>query len=203
MTRVAKNFLVLCLLALPTAALADIYQLTPPPDIYVDNITANGLTMTGTVESIGDALNTGCYSGECSIGPLLTFSSTSSGFTISGGTIAYPYGTATYLAASYVPGSYLTADGGEAGIEYLVTYDNVDQWTALEQYAGNNTGDTQSATNLSVGTEMVLDYHGDATDADMTPAGPPAATPEPATLTLLCSGMAAGLLRKRLARKKA
>jgi hypothetical protein len=56
---------------------------------------------------------------------------------------------------------------------------------------------------------MVLDVHlgvfnkdsgvYDAAIADMTPAG---ATPEPATLTLLCSGLAAGLLRKRLARNK-
>jgi hypothetical protein len=52
---------------------------------------------------------------------------------------------------------------------------------------------------------LVFDLHNSGTDdavADMTPAET-TVTPEPATLTLLCSGLAAGLLRKRLARMKA
>jgi hypothetical protein len=208
MTHVAKRLLVLCLLALPTAALADVYQLTPPPDMRIDTFTAqSGLTMIGVVETIGDALGTGCYSSECPYAETLTFSSTSSGFTITGNTAADLSGTYTYLSGSYVQSAFDASGGtdGELGIEYSVTYDNQALWTALEKEGAPYVGgtDTQNATNLPDGTLMVMDIHNYGTDdalADMTPA--PAQTPEPATLTLLCSGLAAGLLRKRLARNK-
>jgi hypothetical protein len=201
MTRTAINLLVVCLLALPTAALADdVYQLNPPPDIYINNFTTqDGLNLTGEVETIGDALNTGCYSAECPITADLTFTATSGSFTISDG-------STNYLTANYVPGSYVLDSGGEVGIEYLVTYDNESAWNTQELLYAVSTH-TQSATNLPVGTEMVLDLHnyggGNNAYADMTPAGAPAAAPESATLTLLGSGLSAGLLRKRLARKKA
>jgi hypothetical protein len=202
--RVAKNLLVLCLLALPTVALADVYPLNGPPDIYIDQFfTQSSLTMTGDVASIGDVPATGCGgSAQCTFAESLIFSSTSSGFTITGNTPSDRSGTYTYLSGSYVTSSFQA--GGEVGIEYSVTSDNQALWTALEkEWAGVK--DTQDATNLPDGTLMVMDIHnygaGDA-DADMTPAET-TATPEPATLTLLGSGILAGLLRKRLARKKA
>jgi hypothetical protein len=200
MTNTVKKLLVLCLLALPTVALADVYTRTLPLDIYIDNFsTQSGLNLTGAVDSIGDAPGTGCYSGgECTISALLTFTATSSGFTISDG-------TTTYLSASYVPGSYILAAGNEVGIEYLVTSNNESAWDAQELlYAGIT--HTQSATDMPVGSELVFDLHnyglGSDAYADMTPAPPSTVTPEPATLTLLGSGMLAGLLRKKLAGNK-
>jgi len=201
--RAAKNLLVLCLLALPTVALADVYPLNGPPDIYIDHFfTQSGLTMTGDVASIGDVPNTGCGgSGECEFAESLIFSSTSSGFTITGNTPTDPNTfTHTYLSGSYVKSQ--TDAGGEVGIGYSVTSDNQALWTALEKESAG-ASDTQAATNLPDGTLLVMDIHNfgnqNNADADMTPA----ATPEPATLTLLGSGLLAGLLRKRLARNKA
>jgi hypothetical protein len=53
MTGTARILLALCLLALPTAALADVYQLTPQPDIRIGEFTTqNGLTLVGSVDSI-------------------------------------------------------------------------------------------------------------------------------------------------------
>jgi hypothetical protein len=207
--RVLKNFVALCLLVLPAAAFADIYQLTPPPDLRIGEFTTqNGLTLVGSVDTINDALNTGCFYGECPYAETLVFSSNSLGFTITGNTASDPnVYTHTYLSGSYVPGSYKTASGGEVGIEYLVSFDDVSLWTALEQEGASYLGatDTQPATNLPIGTLMVFDLHsygtGDAV-ADMTPAGTPVVTPEPATLTLLGSGMLAGLFRKRFAGNK-
>ncbi len=209
MTSTAKNLLVLCLLALPTVALADVYQLTPPPDMRIDTFTTqSGLTLVGTVETIGDAPGTGCYSAECPYAETLTFSSDALGFTITGNTAADPNTYSyIYLSGGYVSGSYLSPGGGEVGIEYSVTSDNQALWTALEQEGAPYVGgtDSQPATNLPYGTLMVLDLHNSGTGdalADMTPAPPTTVTPEPATLTLLGSGLLAGLLRKKLARNK-
>jgi hypothetical protein len=211
MTHVAKRLLVLCLLALPTAALADEYQLNGPPDISITGMTFadHGTYATlsgGTVATIIDATGTGCTS-PCSIAnplPWAVMSADQSGFSI------YNQGNTSqiYMTASLVTGSYLKS-GTEVGEEFLVTLDDLAFWNLVETTEGS--GHTVPATDLT-NTEMVLDVHlgefndvagvYDAAFADMTPAGSPNATPEPATLTLLCSGLAAGLIRKRLARNK-
>jgi hypothetical protein len=215
MTRSAITMFVLCLLALPTAALADEYQLNGPPDISITGMTfadhgtyatlSGGTVSGGTVATIIDATGTGCTS-PCSIAnplPWAVMSADQSGFSIyNQGNTSQIYMTATLVVGSYV---YDTTEK-EVGEEFLVKFDDLAFWNLVETTEGS--GHTVSATDLT-GTEMVLDVHlgvfnkdsgvYDAAIADMTPAG---ATPEPATLTLLCSGLAAGLIRKRLARNK-
>jgi hypothetical protein len=198
----AARTLLVCLLFIPITALADdVYPLNAPPDVFIDGISVTGGNLSSsTVETIVDANVPGCISG-CEIGnpphtPYLSFSANSSSFEIFD-----PSNLDVYLAGTLVAGSYDNAGGGEVGELFIVTTDNNALWTAQEQgWAGPS--DTQAAS--SFGPEVVIDLHGDVNgtttaDLDLTPA----AVPEPATLTLLFSGLAAGLLRKRMAGKRA
>jgi hypothetical protein len=197
MTRIAARTLFVCLLLIPMTALADdVYPLNAPPDVFIDNISVSSNTTlsSSTVEAIVDAPATGCSS-DCDIFNL-SFSANASGFQIYD-----PSNSDVYLAGTLIAGSYDNAGGGEVGELFTVTTDNTALWTALEQsWAGPN--DHQSASSFS--PEVVIDVHGDVNgtttaDLDLTPAP----IPEPATFTLLFSGLAAGLLRKRLAGKRA
>jgi hypothetical protein len=212
MKRFAINLSVFCLLALPTAALANEYPLNGPPDISITAMTFadNGTYATlsgGNVATIVDVLGTGCFSSACGVNdplPWAVMSADQSGFSI------YNHDDISkiYMTASLIAGSY-KKEGDEVGEEFLVTFDNLAFWNSVELYDAG-LAHVVPATNLPNGTKMVLDVHlgvfdtdkgvYDAAYADMTPAG--TSTPEPATLTLLCSGLAAGLLRKRLARNK-
>jgi len=214
MTSTARNLFVLCLLALPTAALADVYQLNGPPDVSINDMTFTDsgtyATLTGgMVETLIDANGTGCTDPACPVvsNPVLPYVVMSAG---QNGLVIYNHEDPSeiYLQASLVDGSYQIA-GTEVGEEFIVTSYSWSDWNSWE-LTDAGSAHLISATDLS-GAELVLDVHlgvanGDgvynAAYADMTPAES-TVTPEPATLTLLCSGLAAGLLRKRMAGKKA
>jgi len=192
--RVAQKLLVASLICLPTAAFADAYTLYPPPDLFIDTISVTSasasmqnVAFNATVEFITDQITGGCSSG-CGAG--LTFSQSGGAFSITGGGITYLTGTLT---------SFIIGAGGEVGEIFKVGIDNVAAWTALESAF---LGVTNPASGF--GGSVVIDLHefdpnavgpSDA-DADLTPS------PEPASLTLVLAGLAAGLVRKRLARKK-
>jgi hypothetical protein len=182
--RAAQKLLVASLICLPTAAFADAYTLYPPPDVFLDtfNVTSasnsmQNVSFTATAEAITDFGCNACFAG-------LTF-------TQSGGTFSITSGNTTYLTGTLT--SFVIEAGGEVGEIFKVGIDNIAAWTALEGTAAS-----------SFGGSVVIDLHDfnpDATgpsdaDADLTP------TPEPASLTLILVGLAAGLARKRLARKR-
>ena len=218
MSRIAASVLTICLLPRPSAASADAYTFTPPsPDIEISgpglsytfngtNLTFTDNTTSGDVLVIEDLAGTPCYpsSGVCSVRPDLSFTANASGFTITGQS-ALDYGkssdpTVTYMTGSYIPGSYINQANVEFGELFTVTADNVAEWTALEELDPSSTG-ILPATNMLNDT-LALDFHYYEDDGDMEIYTGSAPTPEPATLTLLCAGLAAGALRKRLARKR-
>jgi len=198
--RVVQKMLVACLVGLPTIAFADVYPLNPPPDVFTGGFTFSGSSVTGTAESITDF-------GNCSVLPcnavsptttnFLDFYQNSTGFVISDG----PNGTGNvYLSGTEI--ATKVDAGGEVGYIFDITTDNNLLWSQLEsQYGGNQTAS-------SFGPVVVMDYHNYGTNdatADMTPVpGPPFVTPvpEPASFTLLLSGLAAGYFRKRASAKK-
>jgi hypothetical protein len=192
MKHAAKQILMVCLLCLPAAAFADVYPLAPPPDLFISYIDYTGTSLTGVVEAITDVGSCGGF--PC--GADLDFSQlTPNAFQITDG------GSNVYLAGSLVPGSAISEAGGEFGELFDVTVDNEALWSALESVDSGT-----PVTASSFGSEVVLDLHDfygttgllpDAT-GDMTPA----ATPEPASLTLLFTGLVAGFARKRMARKR-
>lgn len=184
--RVVSRILVASLICLPAVAFADVYPLSPPPDLFTDNITSSSSnTFTGTVESITDYGN--CSSIPCFAN--LNFVQTASAFSITDSS------SDTYLAGTLVT---TTVDaGGEVGEIFDVTTDNAALWSALEGQPAS-----------SFGSEVVMDLHDfyfgagyepDAT-SDFTPYA--SVVPEPASLTLLLSGLAVGYVRKRIAGKK-
>lgn len=248
-------------------ALGSVYPLTGPPDIYVDNLvstinftgpTATSLNLTGdsvvlpntsvldggAVEALSDVSGTSCYpspanhENPCQLGGLaLSFVATSTGFSITGQTIAayessvnyfnqHPTATSdptpadnattTYLTGTLLTGSYCqgsespeevctSQNNGEYGELFTVTYDNVSEMNALEQYFASVSGASGPATVWTDGETVFLDFDSSESDADMEPYFgplPPTVTPEPTTLTLLGTGLLAGLLKKRMAGKK-
>ena len=216
MSRITAIVFTICLLSLPSAAFAGTYLFTPPsPDIEVGgtglsyafngtNLTFTDNTTYGDVIVIEDLAGTPCYpsSGVCSVRPDLNFTANASGFTITGQS-ALDYGkssdpTVTYLTGSYVSGSYVNQANIEYGELFTVTSDNVAEWTALEELYPSSSG-TNPATNM-LGDTMLIDFDTYIDAGDMEVYTAP--TPEPATLTLLCAGVAAGALRRRLARKR-
>lgn len=218
MSRISASVLSICLLSLPSAAFASAYIFTPPsPDIEVSgpglSYTFNGTNLTftdntayGDVLVIEDLAGTACYpsSGVCLVLPKLSFTANESGFTIIGQS-ALDYGKSsdpivTYLTGTYIAGSYINQSNVEFGELFTVTFDNVAEWTALEALYPSSTG-TNPATDM-LGDTLALDFHSYIDAGDMEIYTGSAPTPEPATLTLLCAGLAAGALRRRLARKK-
>jgi len=211
MTYTVRNLVALCLLALPTVALANEYQLNGPPDISIDGMTFtdNSTYATfsgGIVETLIDTSGTGCFNPACEVSsvsslPFVRMTVDQTGFKIYNDSDP----TQVYLSGSFLSGSY-KKDGSEVGEIFLVESDDHAFWDHVES-TDAGLAHTVSAFNLSVGAEMVLDVHNAINGeygayADMTPIEPPTVTPEPATLTLLGSGMLAGLLRKRFAGKK-
>jgi hypothetical protein len=78
-------------------------------------------------------------------------------------------GPITYLSGTFVPGSFLTDNGGDYGELFDVTTDNVAEWTALE-WLEPNPGGAGSATSL-LGDQIALDFDslGGGGTADMEP----------------------------------
>jgi hypothetical protein len=186
----AQRILVACLICLPTVAFADVYTLNPPPDLAISNFTYTGLTLTGTVSNITDFGN--CQSSPCFA--VLNFYEDANGFNVNDG-----LGN-TYLAGVEVADQiYPSGAPGQFEVDQLfdVTIDDTTLWSALE-------GQSPS----SFGPVVVMDLHEFSYTpgsepyaiADLTPAASP--VPEPVSLTLLLSGLAAGFARKRLAGKK-
>jgi hypothetical protein len=175
----------------------------------------------GAVEALSDLPGTYCGASNspCLLSGLaLVFNADQNGFTISGQTVeafessqnytgpagqdTNPADSATtiYLSGSFVAGSYVNQNnaGIEFGELFTVTYENQTEMNELESDPQFMSAvGTKPASNL-VGDTVFFDYDSTFTDGDME-INP---TPEPATFTLLCSGLAAGLLRKKLARKK-
>jgi hypothetical protein len=178
-------------------------------DIDVDTITGtsaggaytNGsaLTLSGEAEYIRDASGTDCSPDACLIVPNLTFNITTAGFTLTGENTENT-GNITYMAGRVVPGSFVNGGGGEYGELFTVTADDFTELSALELEGATVLG-TKPATDLITET-VFFDFDGSVggDDGDMEQL---VAAPEPTTLTLLGTGLAAGLLRRRRARKKA
>ncbi|MGA2634492.1 MAG: PEP-CTERM sorting domain-containing protein [Terracidiphilus sp.] len=196
--RASLRILTACLTCLPTMAFADVYPLNPPPELFIDNITVEtGGFITGDVESITDvgkcAEPTPCNTGPTSVSPLYFYEDPSAG----------TFQVNDHDGDIYLVGYPLTASqvdsGGEVGQIFTVSRDDTNLWTSAE-------GQTPS----SFGPVVAIDFHDfypgdvgfqpDAT-AYIAPLG--STVPEPASLTLLLSGLAAGLARRRMAGKKA
>lgn len=181
--RAARAVLILCLLCLATTAFADIYPLNPPPDLFIDTISYDGFTLTGTVESITDVNN--CSAIPCFAN--LTFVADLSGWEV--------YGTDP--TDVYVSGQVITGQvgsGGEAGLLLSVLFDDNAKWSALE-------GQTAS----SFGSLVALDLHNfDPNQTGLQPLATgdlaPTTTPEPASLSLVIGGLAAALTRRKFAK---
>jgi len=209
MSRIFARVLMVGLLSLPATAFAftgSVYPTRPDvPDIDVSGITGtsagsaftdgSALTLTGTAEYLRDVPGTYCNPDPCDIFPTLTFAADATGFSITGENQENT-ASITYLAGSFAGG--YAEDGVEFGELFKVTEDNVAEWSEIEYLYGIDAG-PQGATNM-LNETVFFDFDATAKDGDMEPFIP---TPEPATLTLLCTGLAAGLLRKRRARKKA
>jgi hypothetical protein len=185
--RTAQRILMACLILLPTAAFADVYPLNPPPDLFIDNFVYTGNSLFGTVEGITDFGN--CQS-PCFAG--LNFYADGNLFDVTDGS------NDVLLGGNFITSAY--GGGGEYGLMYSVTADDTSLWALIEGQAPS-----------SFGSVVVIDIHDLDTDdpgyqpdvtADLTPMTT-AATPEPGSLTLLFSGLAAVIVRKRMASRKA
>jgi len=208
------------------------FNVNPSPDIQVTssypqnsvgysfngtNLTITDNTEFGDVGTIIDLPGTSCPGIACDIFTDLSFNSDASGFTITGPSSVNPSapGTVTYLAGKYDAGSCLEGSntliacanltGVDYGELFNITTDDVAEWTALEEANCADCSAIGSATNIN-GDLVAFDFDTATDDADLelyhSNNEGNSATPEPTTLTLLGSGLAAGLLRKRLARRK-
>jgi hypothetical protein len=201
--RAVKALLLACLLCLGTAAMADVYPLTPPPLLSIDNFGFTDTGLAGSVETITDT--NGCESG-CFAG-LNLFAGYDNSFSIYG----------TDLSDLYLQGQLINGQiiGDSAGFLIQVTLDDNSKWSALESaFLGN------SVTASSFGDLVALNINnfsqigsGPSPDSNINGGkdcqqgaygdlGPVRATPEPASLTLVLGGVAAGILRRKLANKK-
>ena len=215
--RVAKTLLIASLMALPTVVFANDYTLAASPnvelaDFFVTNSLASGAVYTSTTfNTITDlAVGSGANANVDISTNILTFSlDTSAGgaFSITGqNLVGNSSATVTFLSGT--ESSYTNLGGGET--EALITLSpetqaEINEWSALE----NTNSGLSAVTASSFGTTLAVDFH-ELTSADGTeyansyadfapPAQTTTVTPEPASMTLLLGGLAAGLVRKRRA----
>lgn len=200
MTRVANRFLMVCLLSLPAAAFADVYPLSPSPDLFINAITSSGGILNGRVETITDT--GGCWAAPCDTS--LRYWANGTSFKVYGTDLSD-----VYLAGRLVDSQVGQVGSGEYGEKYTVAPYDLSKWSALDDQFG-----------LGFGPYVVIDYHNfnfsrdslgyhnsnfsrdsNVAFADMTPTPPIPPVPEPMTLALSLTGMAVGLAR-RLATKK-
>jgi len=193
--RAAKLVLIVCLLCLATTVFADIFPLTPPPDVFINQISFDGSTLVGTAQSITDVSGTFFFGG----GMLADSSGT---FLIFGTDPSDVYLLGTILNAVVQP-------GGEAGLLISVQIDDNAKWSALEGTTASSFGPLVAFNihNLNIGDdspEINDDRHDDdeGSGSAFGDLAPLTATPEPASLTLVIGGIATGLLRKKLSGKK-
>ena len=206
--RVAKTILMSCLLALPTAVLADPTAF-PPPDAAVSYLNYEYVNFggaSGLNGLVGGITDTGsCLSG-CGSGAFLYFNQTGNNFAITG-PVTFDDSTGaivdTGAANPYLEGTITSTTpnvGGDFTELATVTLDNNALWSAFEGQSATSFG----AQVVLIFNTITYDNGGNITGGaiDIEPAQPATVTPEPASLTLLISGLAAGVLRRRNAAKK-
>ena len=209
MKNAVKSLLIATMFALPTAAFASnfAYPLNPavngPFDIFVDGVTGTSTNLSGTVEAITDVPNTQCPGTPCPVANVV-FTANSSGFSITGIDPVTSATNVTFLAGTYNAGSYINAGGGEYGALFTVTQDNATALNDLEFLNGFGAtllggGLNEAPASNILGETVSLNYDADGGVADLDIYSAPVVTPEPTTLTLLFSGLAAGYFRKKRA----
>jgi hypothetical protein len=182
-------------------AFADVYPLAPIPQLSLNdfNVEAGGI-FTADVESITDVGNcaapTPCNTGPTSISPLYLYDDPNSP-------------TSTFQVTDHNGENYLfgypiissETVGNDIGELFTVVGDNANYWYYAE---GHQTASSFGSVVVIDINDIYLNQVGNQPDATgyIAPLGA-APVPEPASLTLLFGGLAAGLARRRMAGKKA
>lgn len=195
MTRILKAAMLAALTLAGTSAFANTYPLSPSPDVFIDFFSGSGLSAGSSINayvlSVADAANS-CGTSPCA--GLLNFEDTiGTGFEISDSS------SNVYLAGTEVAEEW--GSGGQFGQVFKITTDNSALWSAFEGLQPVSGFGTFVALDInSIGSGG--DLSGATADLAPTP-GKFAVTPEPGTMTLALSGLAAGALRRKWAKRKA
>jgi hypothetical protein len=214
--RAVKALLIMCVLCLGTTAFADVYPLAPPPELFLNHIVFDDSGLSGHVQTITDI--NGCELG-CTAG-LFMLTGFDDSFSIYGSNPSDIYLQGTLIDAALIP-------GGEAGLLIQISFEDNAKWSALESnFLGHdvtastfgnlvamnihNLSLTDDSNSVHSNDDSGDDNSGDDNSGDdhsgddchnyaYGDLGPVRQTPEPASLTLIFAGAAAGLLRKKLA----
>ena len=196
------------MLCAATAVFADVFPIYPQPELFVNHVALDAVSLTGSVYAITD--NGNCLSG-CDVQAVL-YADNSGLFKI--------FHDSTILLQGTIAGVGILP-GGEAGVLFDITFDNVSAWSSIEGQpagsfgpqvafnvhkfliggdgsgsgsgSGDNSGDDSGDDG---GDNHKGDDHSGMPYGELGPSISTAA-PEPASLTLVIGGIAAGLLRKK------